>query len=48
MHLRTPEEIERLFDGFALVEPGIVDVSQWRGNAEQTPVQILAGVGRLD
>lgn len=48
MHLRTPDEIERLFDGFALVEPGIVDVSQWRGNAEQTPVQILAGVGRLD
>ncbi len=48
MHLRSREEIEELFDGFSLVEPGVVDVSQWRGNAEQTPVQILAGVGRLD
>lgn len=48
MHLRTREEIERLFDGFSLVEPGVVDVSRWRCNAEQTPVQILAGVGRLD
>ncbi|TCK27000.1 S-adenosyl methyltransferase [Pseudonocardia endophytica] len=47
MHLRSREQIESLFDGFALVEPGVVDVSQWRGNAEQTPVQILAGVGRL-
>jgi S-adenosyl methyltransferase len=47
MHLRSRAEIEGLFDGFALVDPGVVDVSQWRGNAEQTPVQILAGVGRL-
>jgi hypothetical protein len=47
MHLRSKEQIEGLLDGFALVEPGVVDVSQWRGNAEQTPVQILAGVGRI-
>lgn len=48
MHMRSRAEIEQLFDGFSLVEPGVVDVSQWRGNAEQTPVQILAGVARLD
>jgi SAM-dependent methyltransferase len=47
MHLRSRAEVEGLFDGFAVVDPGVVDVSQWRGNAEQTPVQILAGVGRL-
>jgi len=47
MHLRSRAEIEGLFDGFALVEPGVVDVSQWRGNAEPTPVRILAGVGRF-
>lgn len=46
MHLRSRAEVEGLFDGFVVVEPGVVDVSQWRGNAEQTPVQILAGVGR--
>ena len=48
MHLRSRAEITGLFDGFSVVEPGVVDVSRWRGNAQRTPVQILAGVGRLD
>ncbi len=47
MHLRSRKAVEGLLDGFSVVEPGVVDVSQWRGNAGQTPVRILAGVGRL-
>ncbi len=46
---RTREGIRRLFDGFALVDPGLVDVSQWRPEiaTEETALQVLAGVGRL-
>jgi hypothetical protein len=30
LHIRSRAEIERLFDGLELVEPGIVDIPQWR------------------
>lgn len=43
---RSREQIEDLFDGFDLAEPGLVDVSQWRAAEPQTHVKILAGVGR--
>lgn len=45
---RTAEEIEGLFTGLDLVEPGIVDVHRWDSNvrAKNTKIRILAGVGR--
>ncbi|GAA4794926.1 SAM-dependent methyltransferase [Actinomycetospora chlora] len=45
-HLRSREEIAALFDGFELVEPGLVDVSRWQGFERPTHLSILAGVGR--
>ena len=46
-HLRTREEITALFDGFEILEPGVVDVCRWRGFERPTHLSILAGVGRL-
>ncbi|MEU6029958.1 SAM-dependent methyltransferase [Streptomyces tauricus] len=34
MNLRSRAEIERLFDGFELIEPGLVQVPYWRPDAE--------------
>lgn len=45
-HLRSRAEITELFDGFELVEPGVVDVSRWRGFERPTRLSILAGVAR--
>lgn len=45
-HLRSREEITGLFAGFDLVEPGVVDVSRWRGLERPTRISILAGVAR--
>lgn len=44
---RTRPEIEALFTGFELVEPGIVPVGRWRDAEPDTHIRILAGVGRL-
>jgi SAM-dependent methyltransferase len=50
--VRTREQVERLFDGFELVEPGVVWVPQWRpddprGVGEQPERSLMvAGVGR--
>jgi hypothetical protein len=49
--LRSPEEIQALFDGYDLVEPGLVFLPQWRpdGGATDTDadsVWMLSGVGR--
>lgn len=46
--LRTPEQIERFFDGLALVEPGVVPVTHWRPDASGEPeaVDAFGGVGR--
>ena len=52
MTMRTPEQVERLFDGWELVEPGLVYLPQWRpepGSPElDRPERMpgLAGVGR--
>jgi hypothetical protein len=45
---RTGARIRELFAGFQLIEPGLVDVSQWRADMQVRPTRIrfLAGVGR--
>ena len=43
--LRSRAEIEQIFDGFELVEPGVVDVTQWRNDGELLSISNLAGVG---
>ena len=50
--LRSRAAIERFFDGFEVLDPGVVFLPQWRPDAEpdphQDPAQLftLAGVGR--
>ena len=52
IHPRTRERITRFFDGFELVEPGVVSTALWRPDSPSDLVdrpgrdQILAGVGR--
>jgi hypothetical protein len=43
--LRTRAQIEQVFEGFELVEPGLVDVTQWRNDGEPLSISNLAGVG---
>jgi SAM-dependent methyltransferase len=51
---RSRDAIARLFDGFTLVEPGLVYLSQWRPDEPTDPADdgsqlwLLGGVGRLD
>ncbi|HET8682377.1 MAG TPA: SAM-dependent methyltransferase [Micromonosporaceae bacterium] len=47
-HLRTPAAIAGFLDGLELLDPGVVDVTQWRpdGSCRRAPVQQFAGVGR--
>ncbi|WP_308164189.1 SAM-dependent methyltransferase [Nonomuraea sediminis] len=42
---RTHEQVLRLFDGFELLEPGLVPVQDWRGGDDEVP--LLDGVPRL-
>jgi hypothetical protein len=46
---RTEAEILDLFNGFELVEPGLVPIADWRGEAGPTDGRawLLGGVGRL-
>ncbi len=45
---RTPERIQALFDGFTMVEPGLVPVHEWHPTGDEAPAaQLLGGVGRL-
>ena len=52
--IRTDEEITRFFDGFTLVEPGLVWASEWRPDSpddipdEPAQYWMKAGVGRYD
>jgi hypothetical protein len=47
---RSPEQISRFFDGFELVEPGLVSTPLWRpdseGNRLRTVMDSFCGVGR--
>jgi hypothetical protein len=50
--LRTPEQVGTMFDGYDLVEPGVVFTSAWRPDAEITDEQAqrsraVAGLGKL-
>jgi hypothetical protein len=47
--LRTEQEIGELFDGYDLVEPGLVRPHLWHPNEEGSPrtTSLFAGVGRL-
>ena len=45
---RTQEEILRLFEGFTLEEPGLVDVQDWRPEHDldpRTALRFLAAMG---
>jgi hypothetical protein len=45
---RSPERIEALFDGWDLVEPGIVPVHDWHPDGGETHAdQVVGGVARL-
>jgi hypothetical protein len=46
LHFRSRAEIEALFGGLELVEPGLVGVSSWRRAAPEATSWWLAGVGR--
>jgi hypothetical protein len=48
-YFRPEEEILRFFDGFELLEPGLVDVERWRPDmdAPSTRLKISGGVARL-
>jgi hypothetical protein len=45
--IRSRAEIERLFTGFDLIEPGLVHVAKWRADGPESTGRLLAGVGRL-
>jgi hypothetical protein len=47
-HVRTPADIEKVFQGLDLLPPGIVRITLWRPEpgAEQTLVDAYGGVGR--
>ncbi len=48
---RSHAEVEGFFEGFDLLDPGLVEVQRWRPDAETKtsplPVPIYGGVGRL-
>jgi SAM-dependent methyltransferase len=54
LNMRTREQITRLFDGFTLIEPGLVWIPEWRPDRpEDVPEDparhwALVGVGRYD
>jgi hypothetical protein len=46
---RSKADVERLFEGLEMVEPGVVPIPQWRPDSEtaaQTPAAMWGGVGR--
>jgi S-adenosyl methyltransferase len=46
---RSHAEVERLFEGLKMVEPGVVPIPQWRPDTEMeagTPAAMWGGVGR--
>jgi hypothetical protein len=50
LHLRTLPDVRRLFDGFELVDPGLVWITEWRSEPGTAPVgrpqSMRGGVGR--
>jgi hypothetical protein len=50
IHVRPVEEIERFFDGFEIIEPGVVWTADWRPDPATLPAgrrdSLFGGVGR--
>ena len=46
VHVRSVDEIAGFFDGLELVEPGVVQVTQWRPEADGSVVDAYGAVGR--
>ncbi|GAB3247487.1 SAM-dependent methyltransferase [Kineosporia babensis] len=44
---RSTAQVEQLFDGSELIEPGLVDVTQWRNPGQPLPIRMLSGVARI-
>ena len=44
---RSASQVQQLFEGFDLTEPGITDVTQWRSEGTPGPVRVAAGLGWL-
>ena len=47
IEMRDGDYVSALFDGFDVVEPGLVRVEQWRGFGRPTYGTFVGGVGRL-
>lgn len=45
--IRTRAQIEEFFEGLEILEPGLVDVTQWRASGDPSLARGLAGVGRI-
>jgi hypothetical protein len=50
LHVRSRTDVQRFFDGFVMVEPGVVWINEWRPEpgvpAAGQPRSLLGGVGR--
>jgi hypothetical protein len=50
IHVRPVKDIERFFDGFELIEPGVVWMARWRPDPGTRPAgrpnSLYGGVGR--
>jgi hypothetical protein len=44
--LRSPAEIESVFDGLEIIEPGVVQISAWRPDGEPETIEAYGAVGR--
>jgi hypothetical protein len=47
MVLRTEDQIDQLFEGLDLIEPGIVNVNQWQADEPAIPIRVLGGAGTV-
>jgi predicted ribosome-associated RNA-binding protein Tma20 len=47
MVLRSRDQVEQLFEGLDLIEPGIVNVNEWHANEPDLPIRVLGGLGTL-
>jgi hypothetical protein len=48
VEFRSDDDVLRFFSGFELVEPGLVDITQWRPTEEgsETKIKLVGAVGR--
>jgi hypothetical protein len=45
--LRSAAQVEQLFEGVELLDPGLVDVTQWGEEGSLLPIRIMSGVGKI-